>query len=234
MNARYAVYLAPPQDSALWRFGARVLGRDAATGAEVEGYAPGGYSPEAWRAVAAEPRRYGFHATLKAPLRLAPGRSLDELEAAIEALAAEFAPFPLGRLKVSVLKAGADLGFVALTPERRSGALAALEARALVALDPFRAAPTEVEIARRRPERLTARQRDYLSLYGYPYVLEEFRLHFTLSGAVREPERLADKLAADFAREVEDADFTVDALALFAQPEGDEFELRRRVKLGGA
>jgi len=234
MNARYSLYLAPAPESALWRFGARVLGRDAASGANVEGYAPEGFSPGAWRAVAAEPRRYGFHGTLKAPLRLAPGRSLDEFEAASEALAAEVAPFPLGRLRVSVLKAGGDLGFVALTPERRSDALAALEARALVVLDPFRAPPTEAEIARRRPERLTPRQRDYLAAYGYPYVLEEFRLHFTLSGAVREPEQLAEKIAADFAREGEDADFTVDALALFEQLDGGDFTVRRRIKLGGA
>jgi hypothetical protein len=234
MNARYAVYLAPAPESALGRFGARVLGRDAATGANVESFAPEGFTAEAWRAVAAEPRRYGFHATLKAPLRLAPGRSVAEYERAIEAIAGGVAPFPLGRLKVSVLTAGADLGFVALTPERRSDALAALEARSLVALDPFRAPPTEAEIARRRPERLTPRQRDYLLLYGYPYVLDEFRLHFTLSGAVREPEKLAAKLAADFAHEVDDAEFVVDALVLFEQPDGEDFRIRQRFAFGGA
>lgn len=229
MSARYAIYLAPPPDSALWRFGARVLGRDAATRETVEGFAPAGLTPEAWRVIAAEPRRYGFHATLKAPVRLAPSRSLGEFEAAVAALTAEFAPFSLGRLRVSILKPkGSDVGFVALTPELRPDALATLEARTLVALDPFRAPPSESEIARRRPERLSDRQREYLGAYGYPYVREEFRLHFTLSGAVREPERLAEKLAADFAREVEDPAFAVDALVLFEQPEGGEFELRKR------
>ena len=107
-----------------------------------------------------------------------------------------------------------------------------LEARALKALDPFRAPPTETEIARRRPERLTPRQRDYLTAYGYPYVLEEFRLHFTLSGAVREPERLAEKLAADFAREVLDPKLSVDALVLFEQSPGGDFRIRKRCGFG--
>jgi hypothetical protein len=229
MSARYAVYLAPAPDSALWRFGSRVVGRDAATGEEMEGYAPEGYAQEAWREIAAEPRRYGFHATLKAPLRLAEGRSVEAFEQAICALAADIAAFDLGALRVTVLTpGGGDVGFVALTPAVRSTELAVLEARALRELDAFRAPAMEAEIARRRPERLTPRQRGYLETYGYPYVLEEFRLHFTLSGAVRGPERLAEKLATDFAREVPDPSLRVDALALFEQPAGGEFAIRRR------
>ena len=74
--SRYALYLAPPPDSALWRFGCAALGRDAASGEDMHGYAPSGYATEAWRAASAEARRYGFHATLKAPLRLKPGVAL--------------------------------------------------------------------------------------------------------------------------------------------------------------
>lgn len=234
MSTRYAVYLAPAPNSALWRFGSRVVGRDAATGETIEGYAPEGYTPEAWREIAAEARRYGFHATLKAPLRLAEGRSLEDFEQAIASLAADCDPFDLGPLSVSVLKpGGGDVGFVALTPRARSARLTALEARALRELDEFRLAPTQAEILRRRPDRLTERQRDYLARYGYPYVLEEFRLHFTLSGAVREPEELAEKLAADFERQVPERSLTVDALALFEQPEGGDFVIRRTLPLGG-
>ncbi len=233
MSSRFALYLAPPPDSALWRFGSRVLGRDAATGAAIEGFAPEGYTPEAWREIAAEPRRYGFHATLKAPMRLAIGKSAQELEAAIDTLASEFAPFDVGPLTMSVLKSGDDLGFVALTPSRRSAELAELEPRALIALDNFRAPATEAEIARRRPERLTARQREHLAAYGYPYVLEDFRLHFTLTRAVSAPEKLAEKLAKDFAREVSNPSLRIDALVLFEQPAGGEFRIRRRIALRG-
>lgn len=66
---RYALYLAPPTESELWRFGSDVIGRDAMTGASCDGFALEGYPPASWRNMTSEPRRYGFHATLKAPFR---------------------------------------------------------------------------------------------------------------------------------------------------------------------
>lgn len=233
MSVRYAVYLAPAPESALWRFGARVLGRDAATGEGVEGFAPDGYSAEAWREIAADPRRYGFHATLKAPFRLREGRTLGELEAGVAALAASCAAFDLGPLRVSTIGFSGGAGFVALTPADRSPRLTELENRAVRELDGFRAPLTETEIQRRRPDRLTERQRSYLSAWGYPYVLDDFRLHFTLSGAVEAPEALAEALGRALEREVGASGFTVDALALFAQGEDGDFVVRRRFALGG-
>jgi hypothetical protein len=235
MSTRYALYLAPPPESALWRFGCRVLGRDAATGESIEGYAPPGFSPEGWSEIAAEPRRYGFHATLKAPFYVRDGRTVGELEARVEALAASFTAFDLGALRASALKpGGGESGFVALTPAARLAELAALESRALRELDVFRAPPSEAEIGRRRPDRLSERQRNYLNAWGYPYVLEEFRLHFTLTGAVAAPEALRVQLAEDFASEVPDPSFAVDAVVLFEQPEGEAFRIRRRFPLSGA
>jgi len=164
MSARYALYLAPPPDSDLWRFGCRVLGRDAATGATIEGFAPAGCTPQAWRDIAAEPRRYGFHATLKAPFRLREGRTLEGLERRLETFVQSVQAFDLGGLGVSSLRIGSgDFGFVALTPLRAPANLAALEALALAEFDDFRAPPGEAEIARRRPERLSDRQRSRCS-----------------------------------------------------------------------
>ena len=68
-HARYALYLTPPQHSDLWSFGCNVIGRDPFTGRLVDGFAPEGHEFEAWRKLTSEPRRYGFHATLKAPFR---------------------------------------------------------------------------------------------------------------------------------------------------------------------
>ena len=84
---RYAVYLAPPPESALWRFGSDVIGRDAASGQQRPGFAAAGFDAEAWRDMTSEPRRYGFHATIKAPFRLADDASLSDLSAALAALA---------------------------------------------------------------------------------------------------------------------------------------------------
>ena len=232
MSVRYAVYLAPPPDSELWRFGSRVLGRDAATGERIEGFFPAGFDAETWREIAAEPRHYGFHATLKAPMRLENGFEVEDFEAEIDKLAAAIDAFELGPLRVAALKfGGGETGFVALVAKTPPLELAALEAHILRGLDPFRASPGDAEIARRRPDRLTPRQREHLFAWGYPYVLDEFRLHFTLSGSVPAPEDLAERLAVDFAREVSDPRFTVDALALFEQHDGGDFRLRRRFAL---
>jgi hypothetical protein len=233
--ARYALYLAPTPESPLGRFGSTVLGRDAASGAAIEGYAPPGYSSAEWRTITADARRYGFHATLKAPFRLGEDRSVDALEEAIADLARAHAPFSLGPLRVSTLAFGAGRGFVALTPSARSAPLAALEADALQKLDLFRAEMTEADRARRKPERLTDRKRELLERWGYPYVLDQFRLHFTLSNAVVDPTSLANALGADFARLVPDPDFRVDALALFVEAAPSAaFQVARRFALGPA
>jgi hypothetical protein len=52
---------------------------------------------------------------------------------------------------------------------------------AVSALDAHRAPATEAEIARRKPEKLSLRQREYLAAWGYPYVFAEWRFHMTLT-----------------------------------------------------
>ena len=105
-HTRYALYLAPPQDSDLWSFGCRVIGRDAWTGQAVDGFAPDGLEPEAWRKLTSEPRRYGFHATLKAPFRLRADLDLFDLMDAVAGFARTQRPFDAGRLDVGQMNAG--------------------------------------------------------------------------------------------------------------------------------
>ena len=69
-QARYAIYLAPKPETALWRFGSAVLGYDAATGLDVSGFRLPSLPEEQWLKATARARTYGFHATLKAPFRL--------------------------------------------------------------------------------------------------------------------------------------------------------------------
>lgn len=72
---RYALYYTPAADSALWRFGSATLGYDAITGRDIAFAVPPGCEALDWQELIAEPRRYGFHATLKAPFELANGRN---------------------------------------------------------------------------------------------------------------------------------------------------------------
>ncbi|PIK70910.1 phosphonate metabolism protein, partial [Methylobacterium frigidaeris] len=105
---RYALYFTPKPGSNLARFGNAVLGYDNHTGAEIPRL--GGMADLA--GVTDSPRRYGFHATLKAPMRLHSGATEAGLLEAAATLAADHPPVPVGPLRVATLGA-----FTALIPE---------------------------------------------------------------------------------------------------------------------
>ena len=112
---RYAVYFAPRADSAWWRAGSRWLGRCAARLEPLpQAPLPGVPAPELHRLTKA-PRRYGWHATLKAPFALAPGVDVEQLRAALRSLCARLSsPSRCRALKVAMLD-----DFLALVPDAR-------------------------------------------------------------------------------------------------------------------
>ena len=67
---RYAIYYAPAPGSGLDRFGAALLGYDAFTGKDLPFPEDILQAAPDWRGLTGDPRKYGFHATLKAPLSL--------------------------------------------------------------------------------------------------------------------------------------------------------------------
>ena len=114
---RYAIYFAPPSGTALHALGSRWLGRDAFTGEALEQPGVAGLS-----AVTGDPRRYGFHGTMKPPFALRDTVHPEALLRAVAALVAEEQCFRVS-LKVSLLDR-----FLALVPRepcaprrRRSG-----------------------------------------------------------------------------------------------------------------
>ena len=183
---RYAIYYAPAPGSGLDRFGAQLLGYDAFTGGDLP--FPDGMpqmSPD-WRDLTRDPRKYGFHATLKAPLSLAPGKTEAELLAACEAFAVTPRAIPVIRPVI-----GSISGFIAVIPAEPSTELIRLAADCTREFDSFRAPLGTEDRARRNPSQLTPRQREHLDRWGYPYVMEDFRFHMTLTGRLdterREP-----------------------------------------------
>jgi len=210
---RYAIYYDATPLGELDRFGAHLLGYDAFSGEELA--FPGDIEqivPD-WRTLTQDPRKYGFHATLKAPLSLTPGKTEAELVAAVDSFARSPRPIPVIKPVVNAIG-----DFIAIVPAERSVELEQLAAECVDAFDAFRAPLTPDDRARRNPDRLTPRQRDYLDRWGYPYVMEEFRFHMTLTGrlvAERREEVLAI-LRHRFAA-VNIASLAVDRIALFRQ-----------------
>ncbi|MFT0891938.1 DUF1045 domain-containing protein [Pseudochelatococcus sp. G4_1912] len=233
---RYAVYYSPASDGALWRFGSAVLGYDGFSGTEVPQLVPPGFDLASWRALTAEPRAYGFHATIKAPFRLSEGKSEATLIAMLTDFAASQSVFDLPSLQVSALDARSGEGaFIALLEPETTPALVALERGTMLALEPCRAPLTDKEFNRRRPDTLTDRQRACLNAYGYPYVLEDFRFHMTLTDRVPEErvEAALSGLKALYSEHVGNPGVPIDALTLFKQEAGaNRFKVLARAPLG--
>jgi putative phosphonate metabolism protein len=210
---RYAIYYASPPGSALDRLGAELLGYDAWSGRELPFPSDVLQSISNWRELTEDPQKYGFHATLKAPFPLADGKSEAELLEACAEFARRPRPIP-----VITPVVGPISGFIAVIPAEPSSELLRLAADCVGAFDGFRAPLTPQDRARRKPEMLTPRQRDHLDRWGYPYVMDEFRFHMTLTGridaVVREPvlKMLQDRFASiDLER------LAIDRIALFRQ-----------------
>lgn len=229
---RFAIYAAPAAGSALQAFAARWLGRDPEDGAIHAAAAAAGLEAGRIAALTAEPRLYGFHGTLKPPFRLAQGRSEAELAAALAAFAAARPPLSIGRLEVAALGS-----FLALRPGRPCAALDQLAADCVRHFDGFRRAASEEELQRRRSAGLTARQERHLVAWGYPYVFEDFRLHFTLTGKVQDAAERALLLGYLQAATAEatEAEYRLEDICLFRQAgPGEPFRVAGRFRFSGS
>ncbi|RED44868.1 DUF1045 domain-containing protein [Aestuariispira insulae] len=174
---RYALYYAPESGSDLADFGNHWLGHCPDSGNRLEHKPIIGLAPSQIDQITKVPARYGFHATLKPPFHLAADRSLEELEAQLTTISRGLTGFSIPGFQISRIG-----DFLALTPAKPVPELRQLSDRLVVELDSFRAPPNEAELARRRKKRLTARQEQLLDQWGYPYVMEEFKFHMTLTG----------------------------------------------------
>lgn len=198
---RYAIYYAPPRDSLFHEIGTGWLARDVP--------------------LMAEPRRYGFHATLKAPFRLAQGHTQASLMAAVQSLAADLEAVELGFLQLSTAH-----DFLSLRPVSWQPVCQALADECVVALDHLRAPLSKVELQRRRQHPLNAAEQANLAAYGYPHVLKQFQFHMTLSASAEAQvlEALRIDAEAAFAAPLRQS-HPLDHLTLFRESEpGAPFE----------
>ncbi|MCB8874747.1 DUF1045 domain-containing protein [Acidisoma silvae] len=222
---RVAVYYAPAKDDPLWTAGCQWLGRDPESGEEFQP-SEAVTDPDLTR----DPSGYGFHGTLKPPMRLADGVSYEAFLEAVQALAQGLRPFAMPRLSVQNLH-----GFLAVREAEPSPDLQALADVTVASLDDCRARPSEAELARRRKAGLSAPEEAMLARWGYPYVFQLWRFHLTLTRRLDAAEmaRLLPAAEAFFASSLTQPR-VCDSLAVYTQAEsGAPFTLTARVPLGG-
>jgi Protein of unknown function (DUF1045) len=223
-DARVGVYYCPREEDPLFVAGSQWLGRDPSRVEPIAQPALPGIEE-----VTAEARGYGFHATLKPPMRLAPGCTWNGLRTATRELAERIAPFELPPLAVMDLH-----GFLALREAEPCAPLQALADACVESLDGFRALPSEAELARRRRSRLTDAQEAMLVRFGYPYVLGTWFFHMTLTRRLSAEEHTIWRPSAErfFAAAI--AKRTVTDVCLFTQAKpGASFVIAERVALKG-
>lgn len=187
---RYALYFAADADDRLMQLGNSWLGRDPFTGTTLPQPQLPGMTSARFQELTTDPRRYGFHGTLKAPFSLAANQTEAGLLDACRSFAGEIAPYEVQGFGVNRLGR-----FLALTPQAEEPALRAFASLCVRRFEPFRAPLSETDLERRRKSGLSEKHDTYLVRWGYPYIFDEFRFHLTLSNKLEDDtdmERLAN------------------------------------------
>lgn len=188
MQRRYALYYVPSPQTALALLGSALLGRSSENGLPI----PQGLVPdvpaETLKTLTTEPRRYGLHATLKAPFFLKAGANEQDIIDAAYQFALTREPIVLPKLTAEILDS-----FIALTPPQETAlnnlslhALEQLAAATVAFFEPLRGELSKQEAAR-RGNNLTPRQKNLLDQWGYPFVFDCYRFHITLTGPIANP-----------------------------------------------
>ncbi len=175
-SPRYAIYFVPHPESLLMQKASRWLGRDIFTNRSMDFPENLAISADCIEKITKSPRHYGFHATLKAPFRLADGKDEKALREIFTTFFEAQKPFIIPAL--TYWKIGSFYAFICT---KTSVKLDELAHQTVQQFEPFRAPLDDFEIQKRNPQNLSEKQRLYLMDWGYPYIFEEFRFHLTLT-----------------------------------------------------
>jgi putative phosphonate metabolism protein len=227
--ARYALYFSPSEDSLLARLGNEWLGRGPAMNTRSTPSLPHNIGPLEWSSVTEAAAGYGFHATLKPPFRLVEGATVSGIQHAVSSFAASKSSFAAPHLVLGTLG-----HFLALVLSETSETFSDFAADCVREFDSFRAPAGEAEIKKRMHDSLSPREQEHLFRWGYPYVLDTWKFHMTLTCSLPDDAlhlfraHLSERFAEVCVRPLQ-----VDSICLFEQPAaGAPFRLLDRFRLG--
>ena len=214
--SRYSIYYVP--DGPLGKFGASWLGWDI----QAREFVPLLHIENNkidLSKITEEPRKYGFHGTLKAPFRLNSQKTEKELIADFEEFCRNQPSVCSEKLVLTIIS-----NFIALAPAKQSERISQLAQNCVTFFDHYRAPLNKKELARKQKKTLTSYQQEMLSRWGYPYVFKDFKFHLTLTGKISKT--VADELMSFLARKInpvlEDR-FRIRELVLARQEENGMF-----------
>ncbi len=223
---RYAIYWAPAPETALADLGRRWLGSDPERGEPSAERVTFGLNAGLVERVTAAPGRYGLHATMKAPFRLAVDVDEQTLSDTLRTFCARRRRVQAGPLHLTRFD-----HWLALLPTRPLADLDWLASECVVAFDRFRAPLSEEDRARRSgiTDPLLS---CYLEEFGYPHVLAAFEFHITLAGPAEPAELDAVEAALrPVVAPFTEAPFMIEDLCWFGDPGGGLFKVCARAPL---
>jgi len=226
MFKRYAIYFTAPPGG-FSRLATAWLGWDLAQGCAVPHPDIAGVDVAS---LTERPRKYGLHATIKAPFTLADSTTEQELTDALAAFCAGHPTVTLDGLGLTQIGR-----FLALTPAGNTSALNRLASAAMQSLDRFRAPLEQAEFDRKNRPNMSDRQRQLLRKWGYPHVEEFFRFHITLTGPIPDAEIMQVRQAIKaYLMPAIPAPFYIDSLTLCGEDMDGRFHQIARFGLGKA
>jgi hypothetical protein len=225
---RLAIYYTPDTDSPLAVAAAQWLGRDVLSSGQHLPKPALSLPPERHMEIIATPFHYGFHGTIKPPFRLADGVTVEQVGDRLHEFTRRFRQFILPPLTVTYTN-----DFFCLQPTAPCPDLSHLAAETVKTFDAFRRVPEAAELRRRRSAGLTSQQKQLLRVWGYPYLMDEFRFHLTLTGKISdslEKKILEEELQKRFEPHLLRG-IPFCSLALFIEEDNKEMHLLRRFSL---
>jgi len=173
---RYAIYWMPGPGTALAALARDWLGGDPETGEPWPVRALYGLDGAQVERATASPRRYGCHATMKAPFRLREAAREADLSSALAGFCGRRRRARSGRLRLRRLTR-----YLALTLESATAEIDWLADECVTHFDSFRA-PLSAADRARRPCDLPVLARQHLEMFGYADIFSRFLFHITLAG----------------------------------------------------
>ncbi|MGA4994386.1 DUF1045 domain-containing protein [Nonomuraea bangladeshensis] len=215
-----AVYIIPSAESDIYRFGSSVLGYDIYEERDIAAHGP----IASVRPLVGEAASYGFHATLADALYFSSEQQVERVRAEVNFLAQEFQPFHLRGMELDISEH--DPRALVIRAEDTSGVVEAIHHELVHRV--YRIAVSSTYLAGRTRKALPAndsRSQLMLNRYGSPFILNNFRLHFTVCGSLPDPEAereaAVDALRQQFDKVV-DKSVEVDKLVLVVKRPGEE------------